>query len=223
MIEAYCKQFFGYGRWDAPVWFVGLEEAGAGTPDELQARLSAWDQQLMRMLLLARGEPVEEEALLEYQKHTLGAFSGHACLTELSPLPAPNHLAWPYANRLDLPAWIRNREQFMQTVLPGRAATLREKIALQHPRAVVFYFWTQRQHAEAVAGREFQLLLRGESCGALRDELLGFSRSGTQYFITGHPAAQYPGDPDDYFAELGHHFRQHYGTLFAAQSALAIL
>jgi hypothetical protein len=44
MIEAYCKQFFGYGRWDAPVWFVGLEEAGAGTPEELQVRLAAWDQ-----------------------------------------------------------------------------------------------------------------------------------------------------------------------------------
>ena len=40
MIEAYCKQFFGYGRWDTPVWFVGLEEAGAGTQEELQARLS---------------------------------------------------------------------------------------------------------------------------------------------------------------------------------------
>ena len=30
MIEAYSRQFFGYGRWDAPVWFVGLEEAGDG-------------------------------------------------------------------------------------------------------------------------------------------------------------------------------------------------
>ena len=101
MIEAYCKQFFGYGRWDAPVWFVGLEEAGAGTPAELHARLTAWDQrgrreledapafypacgqaqwhgpnaalqptwrQLIRILLLARGEPVNDAALLEYQK-----------------------------------------------------------------------------------------------------------------------------------------------------------
>jgi len=50
MIKAYCKQFFGYGRWDAPVWFVGLEEAGAGTQEELQARLSAWDQRGRREL-----------------------------------------------------------------------------------------------------------------------------------------------------------------------------
>ena len=50
MIEPYCKQFFGYGRWDAPVWFVGLEEAGAGTPAELQNRLAAWDTRGRREL-----------------------------------------------------------------------------------------------------------------------------------------------------------------------------
>ncbi len=250
MIEAYSKQFFGYGRWDAPVWFVGLEEAGAGTPEELQARLAAWDQrgrreledapafypacgqhqwhgpnarlqrtwrQLMRMLLLAHSEPIGEDALLEYQKQSLGAFSGHVCLAELSPLPARSQGQWPHAGNVNLPERMRRRDTFLQAVLPGRIATLREKIATHHPRAVVFYFWIQRQYAEAVAGGDFQLLLRGDSCGALRDELFGFSRSGTQHFITGHPAARYPGDPDGYFAALGQHFHQHYPKLFAAQ------
>ena len=49
MIEAYCKQFFGYGRWDAPVWFVGLEEAGAGTAEVLQTRLEVWDTQAAKL------------------------------------------------------------------------------------------------------------------------------------------------------------------------------
>ncbi len=250
MIKAYSKQFFGYGRWDAPVWFVGLEEAGNGTPDDLRARLAAWDRrgrreledapafypacgqnqwhgpdatwqrtwrQLMRMSFLARSEPVGEDALLEYQKHTLGAFAGNVCLTELSPLPAPGLSQWPYADNENLPDWMRRRDTFLQAVLPGRIATLREKIATHHPRAVIFYFWKERQHAEAVAGGEFQLLLHGDACGALRDELFGLSRSGTQYFITGHPAARYPGDPDNYFAELGQYFHQHHARLFAAQ------
>lgn len=189
MIEAYCKQFFGYGRWDAPVWFVGLEEAGAGTPAQLQARLTAWDQrgrreledapafypacgqpqwhgpdatlqrtwrQLIRLLLLARGEPVGEVALLEYQKKILGAFSGHVCLTELLPLPAPSHRHWPYAAHANLPTWLQTREQFTQAVAAGRIATLREKIALHHPRSVVFYFWKPRQPAEDVAGGKFR-------------------------------------------------------------------
>ena len=245
MIEAYCKQFFGYGRWDAPVWFVGLEEAGAGTPEELQARLTAWDQrgrreledapvfypacgqprwhgpnaslqrtwrQLMRMLLLARSQPVGEDALLEYQKHMLGAFSGNVCLTELSPLPAPSHRQWPYAAHEALPAWMQNREQFAQTVAAGRIATLREKIAIHHPRAVVFYFWKPRHSAEAVAGGEFRPLIT--------EQLLGLKRNGTAYFVTGHPAGRYP---DTYFAGLGQYFNQNCFNLFVAQPALSIL
>ena len=239
MIEAYCKQFFGYGRWDAPVWFVGLEEAGAGTPAELQNRLAAWDtrgrreledapafypacghnqwhgpnatlqptwRQLLRMLFTARGEPAAEANLLETQKLAFGASSGGVCLTELSPLPAPNHRAWPYADHPGLPEWLRTREQFMQTVSAGRIATLRERIATHHPRAVVFYFWKERQYAEAVAGGEFRPIIP--------EQLFGLERNGTACFITGHPAGRYP---DTYFAGLGQHFHQHYAKLFAAQ------
>jgi hypothetical protein len=245
MIEAYSKQFFGYGRWDAPVWFVGLEEAGRGTPSELQARLMAWDQrgrreledaptfyprcgqhqwhgpnatlqptwrQLIRVLLSARGEHLGEASLLEQQQLAFGVSSGDVCLTELSPLPAPNHLVWPYASNLQLPEWMRSREQFMQTVSAGRVATLREKIATHRPRAVVFYFWKPRQHVEDVAGGEFRPLIP--------EQLLGLERNGTAYFVTGHPAGRYP---DTYFAGLGQYFKQNCIKLFVAQPALSIL
>jgi hypothetical protein len=244
MIEAYCKRFFGYGRWDAPVWFVGLEEAGAGTPEELQARLLAWDRrgrreledaptfytacgqhqwhgpnarlqrtwrQLRRMLLLARGEPVEELALLEYQKRSFGASSGDVCLAELSPLPARSQNHWPYAEHENLPEWIYTREQFEQTIATGRIATLREKIAKYRPLAVVFYFWKRRPSAEAVAGGEFRPLIH--------EQLLGLERNGTAYFITGHPAGRYL---DTYFAGLSQYFNRNCVKLFAAQPALSI-
>jgi hypothetical protein len=241
MIEAYCTQFFGYGRWDAPVWFVGLEESGAGTPKELLSRLAAWDRrgrreledaptfypacsqnhwhgphaplqptwrQLIRMLLLARDEPVGEAALLEHQRFAFGGSSGDVCLTELSPLPAPNHREWPYAGRRDLPEWVRSREQFMLTVSTGRIATMREKIAIHHPKAVVFYFWKPRQSAEAVAGGEFRPLVP--------EQLLGLEHNGTAYFVTGHPAGLYR---DSYFTGLGRYFNQHCRKLFAVQPA----
>jgi len=239
MIEAYSKKFFGYGRWDAPVWFVGLEEAGSGTSTELQTRLAAWDEhgqrelenaptfytacgqhrwhgpnatlqptwrQLLRLLLSARGEPVGEAALLEQQQLTFGASSGDVCLTELSPLPAPSHRQWPYADNLNLPEWVHSREQFMKTVSAGRIAALREKIVTHHPRAVVFYFWKPRHSAEAVAGGQFRSIIP--------EQLLGFERNGTAYFITGHPAGRYP---DPYFAGLGQYLNQNCGELFAAQ------
>src|SRR4051794_35645990 len=43
-LEAYATEFFGFGRWDAPVWFVGIEEAGNPSPEQLQHRVSIWTQ-----------------------------------------------------------------------------------------------------------------------------------------------------------------------------------
>jgi len=236
MIDAYCNQFFGYGRWDAPVWFVGLEEAATGTPNELQARLRAWDKrgrreledapsfypaceqhkwhgrsailqrtwrQLIRILLSSGGKPIADKVVLEFQQYALGASSGRACFTELLPLPAPSHRQWPYVDHENLPAWMRDRGQFTRTVLPGRTAVLRNKIAYHHPGIVIFYFWKPREFAEAVAGGVFHPIIP--------EQLLGLERNGTAYFIIGHPASNYP---DAYFDRLGQYFRKHYPQLF---------
>jgi hypothetical protein len=34
--------FFGYGRWSAPIWFIGIEEAGGRSELELEKRLAVW-------------------------------------------------------------------------------------------------------------------------------------------------------------------------------------
>lgn len=40
LLEEYIRNFFGYGSWTQPVWFVGMEEGGSA--DTLQARLDQW-------------------------------------------------------------------------------------------------------------------------------------------------------------------------------------
>jgi len=47
------ESFFGYGRWSAPIWFVGIEEAGGRTEQEIEQRLSLWS---------ARGQQQLEDA-----------------------------------------------------------------------------------------------------------------------------------------------------------------
>ena len=55
--------------------------------------------------------------------------------------------------------------------------------------------------------------------------MLGLQRHGTAFFVTGHPAGDYP---DAYFDGLGHYFHEHHRDLFAAkeisllQKAIAI-
>src|ERR1700690_2680855 len=38
----YCETFAGYGHWHAPVWFVGIEEAGGQTESAVAKHLEAW-------------------------------------------------------------------------------------------------------------------------------------------------------------------------------------
>lgn len=42
-LNNYLTSFFGYGRWTAPIWFVGIEEAGGRTECEVERRLSLWN------------------------------------------------------------------------------------------------------------------------------------------------------------------------------------
>ena len=38
-MEEMARNCYGYGRWDAPYWFFGLEEGMSGT---LEERIEAW-------------------------------------------------------------------------------------------------------------------------------------------------------------------------------------
>lgn len=39
----YCNTFLGFGSWEVPVWFIGIEEAGGKNLEDVENRLRAWD------------------------------------------------------------------------------------------------------------------------------------------------------------------------------------
>lgn len=43
-IEAFISGFIGYGAFEASLWFIGPEEAGADCPEDLFARIDAWEK-----------------------------------------------------------------------------------------------------------------------------------------------------------------------------------
>lgn len=49
-LDAFMRRFAGYGSESADLWFVGLEEGGGRTIEELVARVSAWSEQGRRPL-----------------------------------------------------------------------------------------------------------------------------------------------------------------------------
>jgi len=42
LLAEYAERRFGYGSYDAPVWFVGMEEGGGGSLNEVRLRLETW-------------------------------------------------------------------------------------------------------------------------------------------------------------------------------------
>jgi hypothetical protein len=44
LLEEFCAGFFGYGSFAAPIWFIGMEEGGGKSAEEIAARLAAWAQ-----------------------------------------------------------------------------------------------------------------------------------------------------------------------------------
>ena len=55
LLAAFKSRFFGYGSFEAPLWFVGLEEGAGNTFDEISARLQVWNTRGQRALEDARG------------------------------------------------------------------------------------------------------------------------------------------------------------------------
>src|SRR5436190_23890805 len=44
LLTEYGNQFCGLGSWNAKVWFIGIEEVGGESIDEIQKRLDVWEE-----------------------------------------------------------------------------------------------------------------------------------------------------------------------------------
>ena len=242
LLERYVEQFFGFGRWGAKIWFVGIEEAGGWEFTDAKRRLTEWEKrrerpledapvfypacgnkrwhgtgatvqktwrQLIRMLLLARGKPDTEDAILDYQRTRLGAAEDETCLAELLPLPSPNIGAWKYNQWSSLP-WLQSRDLYLSKNLQRRAKSLRQQIADHKPKVVVFYgttlpgrtsllpYWSQ-----IADGRFEQAIKTGKI-------LLRRKTNEIVFFVTRHPTSE----TDDYFKKIGRFFRDEHRDLF---------
>jgi len=44
LLQDFIDGFYGYGNYNAPYWFVGMEEGGGNSIDEINNRLKTWDR-----------------------------------------------------------------------------------------------------------------------------------------------------------------------------------
>jgi len=232
LLTEYADKFYGFGTWDAKIWFIGIEEAGGWQEQDVQRRLDAWKlngkrdledapkfypasgnkrwhddeacqqptwKQLIRMLLVARGKPDTDDALLNYQRCDFGCAGGRECLAELLPLPSPSSTAWNYLKWSGL-SWLHSRSLYQNHVLLERAYSIQQKLERYRPRVVIFYASTWH--------RLWGVIARGVWTQAIQGKLMGLERDGTTFYVTRHPRAE----SDDYFHEIGLFLRRKHGN-----------
>ena len=169
--------FKGYGRIDAPIWFMGMEEGGDGSVGHLRRRATLFDEKedlglahermgfntysktdtwwLMSYIArFANGEPdwMDTGKTKAYRNDRLGRFGGDTLLTDLLPIPCPERNAdWPHSSRYP------DKGSYEEDVLPGRIGMLREMMREGRPRVVFCYgktFW--ERYRLVFEGAEFR-------------------------------------------------------------------
>jgi len=196
--------FVGYGRLEAPVWFLGMEEAGGGEAN-LRARLKFrtmedcaeahrllgitkhhWGRRVIQrtwrgmcyLMLKLDNQATDAENIRNYQAESLGRFGGQTLLVELMPIPKSSLGAWGYEELIPQYA---SREDYYQKVKPRRLAYLQRLIRENRPRIVIAYgksYWP-----------EYRALF-DEMSFAPRGQFLVGQAAGLTIVLTDHFTAQ---------------------------------
>jgi hypothetical protein len=205
-IEAMARGWYGYGRWEAPYWFIGIEPGG----DELDECLRRWNslgrselldiathhekhdrdffgkyavtqetwRALIWLLLAFKGIEPTRDNTLDYQKYHFGRSGDETAVIEISCLPAPHsHVPSP-------------RHLFRTE----RADLIRNRIVEHRPRFVVLYSpdVVYREAWHRIAGQELD-----------RDEIV--SDAFSNYIMTYHPRGKWQ---KEYWANIGRRLRE---------------
>jgi hypothetical protein len=164
-----ARNWFGYGRWDAPYWFIGMEPGGTddlasyeewmrlgGTElidcraHHLGTKLTKWHgghrpptqptwRRLIQLLLGYKGKPADLDSASIYQRDSWGSLNGDTALLEVSALHAKN-----LAATVDRNAY-RDR----------RIAILKGRLETNRPKFVVFYGLGYQSVYEKIANARF--------------------------------------------------------------------
>lgn len=165
----YLLNFVGFGKLNADVWFLGMEEAGGGK-ENIRARLKfkqvedcaeahkilgitkhhsgkkiiqpTWRGMCYIMLRLD-GKETDRESIRNYQADYLGRFQGNSLLLELLPIPKPSIDSWGYENLI--PQFASSAEYY-KVVKPRRVKYLQRLMSEYSPKIIICYgkmYWQE--------------------------------------------------------------------------------
>src|SRR4051812_9353740 len=196
----------------APAFYPAFGVKGWHGPS---AKIEPTWKQLIRMLLLARGERDSQKAILEYQRTRFGAAEGDICLAELLPLPSPTAADWAYQNWSNLD-WLEGRAVYLKELKSRRMNYLKDRVAEHRPKVVIFY-GTTLADGVSLLPVWIQIAGRGRFGQAIEGQriLLSQQTEHTLFLVTRHPLIE----TDTYFQQIGKFLHAEYGSCFEAPPA----
>lgn len=168
LLTCYMDSFWGYGNPNANYWFVGMEEGGGNSFEEVNRKIQLWNERgrlsiddiyechmegkwfgenaklqttwnkLIRILLSAKGEIPDTEMVRQYQATSLGRKNSESCLIELLPLPSPSIDDWIYSEHSANPI-LENRKIYKEILSPKRCEKLQSLISQHKPQNLILY------------------------------------------------------------------------------------
>jgi hypothetical protein len=210
-LNDFMQRFYGYGSWDAPLWFVGMEEGGGSTLEEIECRLDAWDgsddladlkdfhAHLGGTNWFSSRPKIQStwgkliRVALAYEGRTADRESVRNYQRDelgrktgrtalLELLP----LASPSTSHwiygsVNLPI-LKDRTVYRDAMIPFRTGAIRRRLEQHRPRVVLFYGLAYRGHWEAIAEHPFQ-----QEPGT---RLSTATNGITRFILAPHPAAK---------------------------------
>ena len=236
----YCTTFFGYGRWAAPVWFIGIEEAGDDT--KVAQRLDEWNKR--------NRKDIEDAPSFYPLLHGNADWHGPAAIPQPTWIQlirmlliaqgkddSLNHILDYQRRHLGAV----NGDTCLLELLPLPCRSTADKDWGYGNSSNLSWLRSREKYQKQLAPKRAKLLASqiqqhrpgivifyGTSClptwsriaggwfgQAINKKLMTFKKEDTTFFITKHPT-----DPklrphtDDYFREIGHFFHKKCGNFF---------
>lgn len=232
LLTEYAERFVGFGSSEAKIWFIGIEEAGGHSEEQVQSRLDAW---------IGHNKPEFADAPSFYPASEQREWHGENAQPQATWTKLIRLLLVARGRLVTSEALLEYQQrrwgktggrEFLAELFPlptpntmawpyrdwSELAWLESRARYQNhwmlSRALLLQQKIEQHHPKVVIfyastmHRVWAMIARAEWSQAIKGKLMSFDRDGISFYVTRHPRAE----SDRYFQQIGEFLRGKHGN-----------
>lgn len=235
-LELYMNNFFGFGNWNSDIWFVGIEEGGGNSKEEVNLRLESWLNS--KKDLLDNYEHHKNIGILQFfDKKVLQPTWRKLIRLKLSyeGITADNDLIrdiqsnnWglitsdnALLDLFPLPSpsnskwfynewshlpYLKNRKEYYDFVIDYRVKYIRDKIEKHKPKVIVFYSLSMINYWNKIAEDD---LTKNSNKVEIGNSYIRILKKNDTYFVVTPQPASISASSNEFWDMVGLEIRKH--------------